>query len=228
MCLLLVEAGELACVLTNISDEAAGDEAAGLFSDQNMVGAVHGTLKVSSTSQASGSGKIYATPGNVLTDGTSVVADFTITGGSLSEQNSLLEFTFTSLGVESTFNGFYDHYYATVGRAFVWPADGVYTSFDIYGDPASLSIDPGGALFLQTESGCSGNGQMTNIDPEHIRNTPGYNAYTVDVTLSDCPGLNGAYDGLATLIDFAWVNGTDNLVIAVFNETTAIVGEAVK
>jgi hypothetical protein len=227
MC-LLVEAGELACVLTSTSDEAAGDEAAGLFSDQNTVGAVHGTLKVSSTSQASGSGKIYATPGNVLTDGTSVVADFTITGGSLSEQNRLLEFTFTSLGVQSTFNGFYDHYYATVGRAFVWPADGVYTSFDIYGDPASLSIDPGGALFLQTESGCSGNGQMTNIDPEHIRNTPGYNAYTVDVTLSDCPGLNGAYDGLATLIDFAWVNGTDNLVIAVFNETTAIVGEAVK
>ena len=69
---------------------------------------------------------------------------------------------------------------------------------------------------------------MTNIDPEHDPITPGYNAYTVDVTVSDCSGLNGAYDGLATLIDFAWVNGTDNLVIAVFNETTAIVGEAVK
>ena len=69
---------------------------------------------------------------------------------------------------------------------------------------------------------------MTNNDPEHVRNTPGYNAYTVDLRVSDCPGLNGAYGGLATLIDFAWVNGTDNLVIAVFNETTAIVGEAVK
>ena len=50
----------------------------------------------------------------------------------------------------------------------------------------------------------------------------------MDVTLTECPGLNGAYGGLSTLIDFAWVNGTDNLVIAVFNETTAIVGEAVK
>jgi hypothetical protein len=222
MC-LLVEAGELACVLFDTSDEAEG-----LLPEESIVGAVHGTLKVSSTSQASGSGKIYATPGNVLTDGTSVVADFTITDGSLYEQNSLLEFTFTSLGEESTFNGYYDHYYATVGGAFVWPADGVYTSFDIYGDPASLSIDTNGALFLQTASGCSGNGQMINIDPAHVRSTPGYNAYTVDVTVSDCPALNGAYEGLATLIDFAWVNGTDNLVIAVFNETTAIVGEAVK
>jgi hypothetical protein len=227
MC-LLVEAGGLACILTNTSDEAAGDEAAGVLSDKDMVGAVHGTLKVSSTSQASGSGKIYATPGNVLTDGTSVVADFTITGGSLYDQNRLLEFTFISLGEESTFNGYYDHYYATTGGGFVWPPDGVYTSFEIYGDPASLSIDPNGALFLQTASGCSGNGQMTNIDPGHVRNTGGYNAYTVDVTVSDCPGLNGAYEGLATLIDFAWVNGTDNLVIAVFNGTTAIVGEAVK
>lgn len=223
MC-LLVEAGELACVLAR--DEAPDFSA--YFSDEYMVGAVHGTLKVSSTSQASGSGKIYATPGNVLTDGAAVVADFTITGGSLYDENRLLEFTFNSLGVESTFNGFYDHYYATVGRAFVWPADGVYPSFDIYGDPASLSIDPNGALFLQTASGCSGNGLMTNIDPEHIRNTPGYNAYTVSVIVSDCPVLNGAYEGLATLIDFAWVNGTDNLVIAVFNETTAIVVEAVK
>jgi hypothetical protein len=223
MC-LLVEAGELACVLAR--DEAPGFSA--WFSDEYMVGAVHGTLKVSSTSQASGSGKLYASPGNVLTDGTSGVADFTITGGSLYDQNRLLEFTFTSLGEESTFNGFYDHYYATTGGAFVWPADGVYTDFEIYGDPASLSIDRNGALFLQTASGCSGNGQMTNIDPEHVRNTPGYNAYTVDVTVSDCPGLDGAYGGLATLIDFSWVNGTDNLVIAVFNETTAIVGEAVK
>jgi hypothetical protein len=28
--------------------------------------------------------------------------------------------------------------------------------------------------------------------------------------------------------DFAWVNGTDNLVIAVFNDTAPIVGEVEK
>ena len=222
MC-LLVEAGELACVLGKPSNEG------GVFQpSENMVGAVHGNVHVSDRSQASGSGKTYATQGNVLTDGVSVVADFTVVGGTLREQNSLLDLTFTSLGEEYTFSGFYDHYYATVGNAFVWPADGVYTSFDIYGDPASLTIDPDGALFLQSASGCSGNGQMTNIDPGHVRNTPGFNAYTVDVTVSDCEGLNGAHSGLATLIDFAWVNGTDNLVIAVFTDTTAIVGEAVK
>jgi hypothetical protein len=47
------------------------------------------------------------------------------------------------------------------------------------------------------------------------------------VTISNCPGLNGIYEGLATLTDFSWVNGTNDLAIAVFNETTAIVGQAV-
>jgi hypothetical protein len=212
MC-LLVEAGELACVLFDTSDEGEG-----LLPEESMLGAVHGTLKVSSTRQASGSGKIYATPGNVLTDGTSVVADFTITGGSLSRENRRLEFTLSSLGEESTFSGDFDHidYVVPVDSA----PDGVYTSFEIYGDPASLSIDPNGALFLQTASGCSGNGQI-------VLNTPGYNAYMVDVTVNDCPGLDGAYEGLAALFEVDSANGSDVLAISVFNETTAIVGVAV-
>jgi hypothetical protein len=103
----------------------------------------------------------------------------------------------------------------------------VYTDFDIYGDPASLTIHQDGTLFLQTASGCAGNGQMINIDPQQVRGQGGYNAYTVEVTISSCPGLNGTYEGLATLTDFSWVNGTNDLAIAVFNETTAIVGQAV-
>jgi len=220
MC-LLVESGELACYLTT-------DDSRYFPSETNVVGAMHGTVTVSTGSQATGSGKIYATPGNAVADGTSSVADFTVTGGALTASNSQIELTISSLGVDSVFSGNFDHYYRTYGNAFLWPADGVYGTFDIYGDPASLSIDAAGPMFLQSASGCLGAGTMINIDPGHVRGTGGYNAYTVNLTVSDCTEFDGAYEGLATLLDFGWVNGTDNLLIAVFNDTNVIVGEAVK
>lgn len=228
MCLLL-EAGELACVLMDTSDVYV----APLYINNRIVGAIHGAVQVARATQASGSGKIYATPGNVLTDGSSTVADFTITGGSLNDgnlgNNTLLELTFTSLGEEYSFNGYFDHIYAVYGQhTLIWPADGVYTDFDIYGDPASLSIDPDGKLFMQSASGCSGNGTMTRVGPPSAPNVKAFNAHNVALTVSNCPGLDGGYEGLATLIDFAWVNGTDHLVIAVFNDTSALVAEAVK
>lgn len=228
MCLLL-ETGELACVLRDLSENAVGLSS---FNEQ-VVGAVHGTVQVSRRTQASGAGKIYATPGNVLTDGSSVVADFIVTDGKLYDgdmgRNSLLELKFTSLGEEFTFNGYFDHYYAVYGQhTLIWRADGVYTTFDIYGDPASLSIDPDGGLFMQSASGCSGIGNMTRVGPPYGPNVKAYNAHHVELTVSDCAGLDGAYKGLATLIDFAWVNGTDDLVIAVFNDTATLVGLAVK
>ena len=226
---LLVEAGELACVLFERSD---------VFLEppylNRVVGAVQGDIQVSSTTQATGSGKIYATPGNVLTDGSSIVADFTITGGSLNADDyygeyGQLELTFTSLGEEYTFHGYFDHYYAVYGQnTLIWPVEGAYTTFDIYGDPASLSIDPNGGLFMQSASGCSGNGTMARVGPPLGPGVKAYNAHNVELTVSDCAGFDGSYEGMATLIDFAWVNGTDNLVIAVFSDTTAIVGEAVK
>ena len=212
---LVVEAGDVACILYSPLDEHPS-----WFSDDFGVGAVHGNLQVSTTSQASGTGKVYAMRGNVLTDGTSVVADFTITGGSLSTEDSRLEFTFSSLGEESTFVGFFDPAYVSLFDSL---PHGVYTRFEIYGDPSSLSIDEDGVLFMQTASGCSGNGQVS-------LNTPGYNAYTVNITMSNCPGLNGAYEGLATFV-FSNVDddtASDVLSISVFNETNAIVGVAVR
>jgi hypothetical protein len=230
---LLLEAGELACVLMDTSDIYV----APFDINNRIVGAMHGAVQVSRATQASGSGKIYATPGNVLTDGSSVVADFTVTGGSLNDSdrwnNYLLELTFTSLGVETTFNGHFNDIYADYtpgGFLISLRTDGVYTDFNIYGDPASLSIDPDGGLFIQSASGCSGNGKMTRVGPPFAPNVKAHNAYNVELTVSDCPGLDGAYEGLATFIDFAWLDGdgTDNLVIAVFNDTTALVAEAVR
>lgn len=214
MC-LVTEVGNLACILTDTDDGIAMFDPA----HANIRGAVHGFVHDLNTGQAYGSGKFHATPGNVISDGKATVADFEISGGVLKERNSILELTMTSLGEEHTFTGRYDHYYRVVaGTA---PVNGVYTTFDIYGDVASLSIDQSGTLFLQSASGCAGGGQVTGTGPT-------YNAHKVGATVSNCPGLDGNYVGLATLLDFSWVNGTDNLLIMLFGETTAIVAEAVK
>jgi len=219
MC-LIVEAGEFACFLIGPPEMQ--------LSFDNTVAAMHGNVQIEGQVQAGGSGKVYATPGHVLPDGTSLVADFTITGGMLKDDNSLIELTFASLGEETTFYGYYDHYYRTTGNALLWLPYGVYTDFDIYGDPASLTSNADGTLFLQTASGCTGIGHMINVNPAHVAGRGGTNAYNVDFTMSGCAALDGSYEGLATLTDFSWVNGTDDLALAVFSETAAIVGQAVK
>lgn len=219
MC-LLVEAGEMACFLVD-------PEAQSLTYDET-VASLQGSVQISTTTPASGSGRIYASPGQVLSDGTSVVADFTITGGALSNANRQIELNLSILGTEATFHGDYDYSYATLGNAFLWEPIGVFTGFEIHGDPASLTIYDDHTLFMQSASGCTGNGHLINIEPNHVRGTGGYNAYTVDLTIEGCSDLNGTYEGLATLVEFAFENGSDRLAIAIFNEANAIVDDAWK
>lgn len=225
---LLVESGDLACVLTDTSNVYVEP----FRINNRIVGAVHGFAQVSSATQASGSGKIYATPGNVLPDGSSVVAELTITGGSLGDDDHLgkygrLELTFISLGEEYTFNGLFDHEYGAWGNL-IWPVEGVYTDFNIYGDPASLSIDADGELFMQSASGCSGIGKTGKITAPLAPGMTGYLARNLDLTVSDCAGLDGAYEGMAFFIETALDDATDHLVIAAFNDMAALVGEAVR
>jgi hypothetical protein len=181
-----------------------------------FAGAVHGTVKVTNVNQVSGSGRAYAAPGYVLADGSSVVANFTITSGTVSERNTI-DLTFSSLGQSGTFSGTFDPIYdrdsslATVA--------GSYAAFDVFGDPASFSIDSNGALFSQTQSGCVGNGEVRVIDSR-------FNGYAVNATVSNCPGLNGDYEGLALTADFAATN--DVFLFGVFKSTTAILGAPVK
>ncbi|MGH9931964.1 MAG: hypothetical protein ACREA9_22420 [Pyrinomonadaceae bacterium] len=200
---LVTEAKEAACILI--------DPANGAFA-----GAAHGTVQVANVNQISGSGTAYAAPGYVLADGSSVVANFTISSGTVSERNTI-NLVLSSLGQSSTFSGTFDPIYdrdsslATVA--------GSYAAFDVYGDPASFSIDSNGALFSQSQSGCVGNGQVSIIDSR-------FNGYAVDVTVSNCPGLNGSYSGLAVTLDFAATN--DVFLFGVFNSLAAILGAPVK
>ena len=206
---LVTEAGDFACAL----GDGDGDWVHG------GAGAMQGTLKVANPGPISGSGVLYAAPGQVLSDGTSVAADFDVTGGSRSDQYRKLDLTINVLGQELTLSAAFDHYYLHA----VSPAEvaKVYGSFSVFGEPASLSIDLDLALQLQSASGCIGDGKLTVINPR-------LNSFRVELTISNCAGREGSYQGLATVIDFKWVNGATNLLIAAFNGTNFIVGVAVQ
>jgi hypothetical protein len=150
---LVTDAGELACELyaATYAGELRDDPVLGIRGvPETVTGGARGTLELSGAGQPIGSGRLYAAPGRALSDGTSLVADFTIVGGSLSDDRRRLDLMLDSLGEVSTFSGTFDPYYYEVTGL----TPGVYTDFDVFGDPASLSIDTDGALFSQSETGC--------------------------------------------------------------------------
>jgi hypothetical protein len=216
---LVAETGELACLFENPS--AYTSVQLGPYDARvgALVGAAHGTLEVLDANQITGMGKLYAAPRNVLADGASVVADFTITGGALSDANRALELTIDSLGETTTLSlRSLDRYY--YGDSSLFGLTAVYPIFSIFGDPASLSIDADGTLFSQAASGCVVDGKVAIIDPA-------VNLYAVSVTASSCSTLNGTYEGLATVAEIPPDNAITRLKLAVFNDTNFIAGDII-
>ncbi len=199
---LVAETLDLTCV---ISDTATG----------NVIASAQGTVQIANDNQVSGSGTIYAAPGFKLNDG-STAAALTISGGTISESNTL-DLTIDAAGRTATFSTTFDNSYdrgsdlATVAA--------VYTSFDIFGDMSSFVIDANGVITGQSNAGCVLNGQVTIIDAA-------FNAYNVTLDVASCGGLEGMYDGLGSSQDSAAMDGL--FVFAVFTTQTAIVGVAEK
>lgn len=214
---LLIESGELTCEFADPDPTQPAETGA-------RVAALHGNVQFSSTGVPSGSGRVYALPGHVLADGSSVVADFTISGGALTDHNTDIELTFASLGQETTFIGDYLGNYVEE-RALRVPS-GVYANSDILGVPAAFTIDADGTLFLQTASGCTGNGQVMNILPDQVPGTTGYNAFNVELTLANCQELDGTYEGLANGYRLDEEIDYTALWIRIFSDTRAIVARA--
>jgi len=231
---LITEAGEIACSLYEAEPSLvlASDDIVGVYGvPPTATGGAHGAVNLADISRLSGSGILYAAPGSVLSDGTSTTAPFTITDGYLTdiagtEANPIqerLDLTISSLGEISTLEVYFDHYYFRERHGDFstdW-IEGVYATFAIFDNPASLSIDADGSLYSQSASGCVLSGHIGIIDWR-------YNGYAANLTMANCAGLAGEYTGLAFLNDFIYVNGTDNLRIAVFNDTSFIAGEARK
>ena len=198
---LVAETLELVCVVTDVT---TGDFVAG----------VHGTGQVSGN-QITGSGTIHAAPGTTLADG-STVANVTISVGTVSGRASLdltVGAAGTSTSVSTTFDNSYDR-----GSDLVTVA-GAYSSFDIFGDPASFSVDANGIITSQSNSGCVGNGQISIIDAN-------FNAYNVTLDVTSCGALDGMYDGLGITQDNVTMD--DVFVFAVFTNQSTVIGAAEK
>ncbi len=192
---------ELVCVVTDVT---TGDFVAG----------VHGTGQVSGN-QITGSGTGHAAPGTTLADG-STVANVTISVGTVSERASLdltVGAAGTSTSVSTTFDNSYDR-----GSDLATVA-GAYSSFDIFGDPASFSVDANGIITSQSNSGCVGNGQISIIDAN-------FNAYNVTLDVTSCGALDGMYDGLGLTQDNVTMD--DVFVFAVFTNQSTVIGAAEK
>lgn len=196
---------EFACVLT---DATTGD----------LVGGANGTFQVNGD-QVTGAGNFYAAPGELLADG-STIADLTISAGTVAEDTSLnltVVSTGLSVAVTSAFDITYDR------GADLATVAAVYSTFDIFGDMFSLTIDGAGMISgLSLTTGCVLSGLVSVIDAAA-------NAYDVNLVadVATCAGLAGDYNGLGTSQD---ENATDDaFIFAVFVDgVSMIVGQAVK
>lgn len=193
---------ELACVISDTTTN-------------QILATAQGTVQIANGNQVSGSGTLYAAPGLTLGDG-STVAALTISGGTVNESNTLT-FTVDAAGVTSTISTTFDVSFDRGSDLATIAA--VYTTFDIFGDPSSFTIDAAGVITGQSNSGCVLNGQVNIIDAA-------FNAYDVSLDVANCGGLDGMYDGLGSSQDDAVMD--DLFVFAVFTPQNAIVGEALK
>ena len=191
-----------ACVL---SDATTGD----------ILASAQGTVTIANGNQVSGSGTLHAAPGLTLSDG-STVAALTISDGTVSESNTL-NLTVDAAGVSSTISTTFDATYDRGSDLATIAA--VYTTFDIFGDPSSFTIDAAGVITGQSNSGCVLNGQVAIIDAT-------FNTYDVSLDAATCGALDGTYAGLGTSQDNVAMD--DTFVFAVFTAQSAIVGVAEK
>jgi hypothetical protein len=196
---LVADSMEFICAI----EDGAGD----------IVASAQGTLVVTNGNQLSGSGSVYAVPGSVLGNG-STLAALSISGGTVAEVTSL-DFTLDAAGGTAAVSMLYDTDYdrgsdlATI--------EAVYQTLDIYGDTSSFMIDAAGVITGNSAASCVLSGQVTIIDAA-------FNAYDVALDLANCGGLNGMYNGLGATADDL---GTDDLFIfAVFDAQNTIIGEA--
>ncbi len=206
-CLLAPDPNDdFTCIFT---DTTTGDLRAG----------ANGTYTVNGD-QVTGTGDVYAAPGETLVDGSSTIAPLTISAGTVDEDTTL-DLTIVSSGlsiaVTSDFDPTYDR-----GADLATVAD-VYTTFDIFGDMSMFVIDAAGVISGQSVAGCVLSGQVSVIDAAA-------NTYDVNLDVADvgtCGALVGDYNGLGTSQD---ENATDDaFIFAVFVDgVSMIAAQAVK
>ena len=166
----------------------------------------HGTLSVSG-SHVSGSLIAFAPIGQVFPDGSSA-ATISVTG--TVHTKSTLSGSFSGGGDTGTFSLTYNPLYDRSSSF------SLVTGTWLTSDGIIISVNQSGQFNGSDPSGCLLNGQISIINSS-------FNAYRVNVTVSNCGIVDGDYDGLATLVDNLAAN--DTLDVGVSNASISIVAE---
>lgn len=196
---LVADSMEFVCVV----EDSIGD----------IVASAQGTLQITNGNQVSGSGTLYAAPGTVLGNGSTITA-LTVSAGTVTE-GTALNFALDAGGGTASVSMLFDNDYNR-GSALA-TIEAVYQTFDIYGDTSSFIIDASGVISGNSTSGCVLSGQVTIIDSA-------FNAYDVALGLANCGGLDGMYNGLGITQDDL---GTDDqFAFVVFTAQNAIIATA--
>ena len=201
---LIAPDNEFVCVVTDATSE-------------DFVAGANGTVMVSGD-QVTGSGSLYAAPGETLADG-SAIAPVAINAGAVVE-NTTLDLTVDAAGVAIAVTSAFEDAYDRGGD--LATVEAVYSTFSIFGVMSSFDVDATGAIAGQAASGCTLSGQVSVIDAA-------VNAYDVSLSAdaATCGALAGDYDGLGATAD---VNAMDDqFVFGVFVDgKLMILGNAIK
>jgi len=199
---VIAETGEIACTLR--------DPVLGVTE-----GGVNGTLTVANSDEVSGSGLVYARLGQTLSDG-STIANMTVLSGTVVEDTSL-DLVVDAAGQTSTVSMSYDADYDRASS--LATVEAVYTTFTVFGNDSSLDIDAAGVMFGNVQNGCVLTGQVSIIDAA-------FNAYDVELDISNCGARNGISSGLGLTRDINAID--DRLIFRVFSNRVMIIGVATK
>jgi hypothetical protein len=196
---LVADSMEFICVV----EDAIGD----------LVASAQGTLQITNGNQVSGSGTLYAAPGTVLGNG-STITTLSVSAGTVTE-GTALNFALDAGGGTASVSMVFDTDYNRGSDLATIAA--VYNTFDIFGDTSSFIIDAVGVISGNSVAGCALTGQVSIIDAA-------FNAYDVALGLANCGGLDGMYNGLGNTQDDL---GTDDqFAFVVFTAQNAISGIA--
>ena len=185
------------------------------FLSADTLGQFVGTFSADGTN-LTGSGVGVAPLGSTWLDNSTAI-NINLTG-TISERATMSGNWSGGTGETGTFSFAYDSLYER-GSSLSTVA-GSWVSLDQFDNPiGSITIDAAGRMDALDAAGCLYSGDVSIINAS-------YNAYDLDVTVSNCGDLNGSYSGLAVVAD---ADGTDDVLIySVDNGTWFIIAEAHK
>jgi len=210
---IVTESGQLACRMYGADD----DNVTGEYPTWSVGDAASATLDLENV-QITGSGRFYADEFTSQYYESPRTGELLITAGTLAE-TSCLGIVQPCLALYVTVQGKAVKLELTADSRGDLPADpsGVYSGFVISRpdlpspERGALTIDAGGTVFLQTESGCTGNGRLDPVDSD-------LPIYSMSVDMSGCADADGFYSGLAAIgFSFQFVVFHDSVALTGWN-----------